>query len=424
MTSERVIRTYLVLLFLQTLAASFIWGVNTLFLLDAGLSLTEAFVANAAFTAGMVIFEVPTGAVADTAGRRTSFLLGAATLLVTTLLYLWLWDLHAAVGWWVVVSALIGLGFTFFTGATEAWLVDALDETGHGKGIERVFGRGQSITGAAMLIGTVSGGFLAQINLGVPYLFRSGTLLVVIAAAYFLMHDIGFEPRRTESVGGEVRKVLQASVTYGLRSRPVRLFMLAAPFATGVSIWVFYAFQPYLLELLGDPDAIYVSGIAAAVFSMARIVGGASVGLMSRHVKTRTGVIALEVVVASVGFVGVGLASWLAVPVGFWVSILLLTVIAVVQAVSTPMQSAYLNAVIPSSQRATVISLNSMTGSLGGVVTQPALGRIADVWSLGIAYVVAGAINLIRLPFMISARRLGLEADRVDGPAGTRADLS
>ena len=56
----RVQRIYLLLTLLSTLAASFIWGINTLFLLDAGLSNAEAFAANAFFTAGMVIFEVPT----------------------------------------------------------------------------------------------------------------------------------------------------------------------------------------------------------------------------------------------------------------------------------------------------------------------------------------------------------------------------
>ena len=68
----------------NTLAASLIWGINTIFLLDAGLSNLEAFAANAFFTAGMVLFEVPTGIVADMWGRRISFLLGTVTLAVTT----------------------------------------------------------------------------------------------------------------------------------------------------------------------------------------------------------------------------------------------------------------------------------------------------------------------------------------------------
>src|SRR5918997_74774 len=128
--ARRVQRTYLLLTLLSTLSASFIWGINTLFLLDAGLNNAEAFAANAFFTAGMVIFEIPTGVVADTRGRRASYLLGAATLLFSTLLYLLMWQAHAPLLGWAISSILLGLGFTFFSGATEAWLVDALASAG------------------------------------------------------------------------------------------------------------------------------------------------------------------------------------------------------------------------------------------------------------------------------------------------------
>src|ERR687892_1467293 len=104
-------RVYLVLTLCNTLAASFIWGINTLFLLDAGLSNLEAFAANAFFTAGMVLFEVPTGVVADTWGRRASYLLGTLTLAGSTLLYYLMWQTSAPFWAWAVVSVLIGLGF-------------------------------------------------------------------------------------------------------------------------------------------------------------------------------------------------------------------------------------------------------------------------------------------------------------------------
>src|SRR5215510_11353451 len=130
--TPRVIqRTYLVLLLGNTLAASLIWGINTIFLLDAGLSNLEAFAANAFFTAGMVLFEVPTGVVADTAGRRRAYLLGTVTLAVSTLLYVMLWQVEAPFWAWAVVSVLIGLGFTFFSGAVEAWLVAPLAASGY-----------------------------------------------------------------------------------------------------------------------------------------------------------------------------------------------------------------------------------------------------------------------------------------------------
>src|SRR5215831_12803058 len=115
--ARRVQRVYLTLQLGNTLAASFIWGINTIFLLDAGLSNLEAFAANAFFTAGMMVFEVPTGVVADTVGRRASYLLGTVTLAVSTLLYVLLWKVQAPFWEWAAVSMLIGLGFTFFSGA-------------------------------------------------------------------------------------------------------------------------------------------------------------------------------------------------------------------------------------------------------------------------------------------------------------------
>ena len=94
---------------------------------------------------------------ADVRGRKLSFLLGAATLLLSTFLYLLMWQTKAPFWGWAIASVSIGLGFTFFSGAVEAWLVDALGATGFTGNLETVFGRGQTIAGVAMLAGSVLG---------------------------------------------------------------------------------------------------------------------------------------------------------------------------------------------------------------------------------------------------------------------------
>ena len=182
--ARRIQRVYLTLMLGNTLAASFIWGINTLFLLDAGLSNLEAFAANAFFTAGMVLFEVPTGVVADVWGRRVSYLLGTLTLAGSTFLYWLLWVMNAPFWPWAIVSMLLGLGFTFFSGAVEAWLVDALHYAQYDGTLEAVMGRGQMVGGAAMLGGSVLGGVIAQAtNLGVPFLMRVGVLVAMFFVA-------------------------------------------------------------------------------------------------------------------------------------------------------------------------------------------------------------------------------------------------
>jgi MFS family permease len=416
-SASRVQRTYLLLTLLTTLAASFIWGVNTLFLLDAGLSNTEAFAANAFFSLGMVIFEVPTGVVADTRGRRFSFLLGSLTLLASTLLYLAMWQVQAPFAGWAVASILLGLGFTFVSGATEAWLVDALHATGYQGTLETVFGRGQAVAGAAMLAGSVGGGVVAQLtDLGVPYLLRAAMLGLALGAAFVLMRDLGFSPRTGVSTVTAVREVTRGSIDGGLRNPPVRWLMLAAPFSAGVSYYVFYAMQPYLLELFGDPEAYSIAGLAAAIVAGAQMVGGLAVPSVRRLFSRRTDLLFLGLVLSSLILVGlwaVGTASTTLGGAAFVLAIVLLVAWALVGALTTPVRAAFLNGIIPSQQRATVLSFDSLMGSLGGVVSQPLLGRVADISGYAASYLVAAGISALALPFVLLARREQAPSDAI-----------
>jgi MFS family permease len=401
-------RTYFTLTLLTTLAASFIWGINTLFLLDAGLNNTEAFAANAFFTLGQVMFEVPTGVVADTRGRRFSFLLGAATLLVSTLLYLLMWQVRAPFWGWAITSILLGLGFTFFSGATEAWLVDALNATGFDGDLETVFGRAQTVGGAAMLLGSVGGGFVAQFtSLGVPYILRSVMLGVTVAVAFWFMHDLGFSPKARGHVVDEVRDVLSGAVEGGLKNPPVRWLMLAAPFTGGVSIYAFYALQPYVLELYGDPTAYGIAGLAAAIGAGVQIIGGLVVPWVRRLFARRTQALLLGttlgvLLLALIGSVG-----------NFAVVLLLLAVWSMTYAIQLPLRQAFINGVIRSEQRATVLSFDNLMASAGGVVAQPALGRVADVYGYPASYLVCAAIEALAIPFVFLARRENAPSDPI-----------
>jgi MFS family permease len=292
--ARRIQRIYLVLIAGNTLAASFIWGVNTLFLLDAGLTNLEAFAANAFFTVGMVIFEVPTGVVADTVGRRASFLLGTLVLSGATVLYWLMWVWSAPFWAWALASILLGLGFTFFSGAVEAWLVDALTASDYRGDLDPVFSKGMIVGGIAMLTGSVAGGVVAQLtNLGVPFLVRAGILALMLVVAFVAMRDLGFTPDKSEGPLRAVRTVFRGSIRYGLGNAPVRWLMLAAPFTAGVGIYVFYALQPYLLELWGDEGAYSIAGLAAAIVAGSQIVGGVLAPKVRRLFRKRTTVLIL-----------------------------------------------------------------------------------------------------------------------------------
>jgi MFS family permease len=408
-TPTSIQRIYLVLLLGNTLAASFIWGINTIFLLDAGLSNLEAFAANAFFTAGMVVFEVPTGIVADTVGRRASYLLGTITLTVTTLLYVLLWELHAPFWEWAVVSMLLGLGFTFFSGAVEAWLVDALHATGFTGSLDSVFARGQIVSGAAMLTGSVAGGYVAQVtSLGVPFVLRGAVLVVMFVVAFAVMRDVGFTPLRGGRLTTEMGLIASASIEHGWRVPSVKWIMLSSPFTAGVGFYAFYALQPYLLELSGHPEAYGIAGLVAAIVAGAEIAGGIAAPWLRRRFRRRTSAL---LVAEAAGLVTLALMGLLQ---HFWVVLGLIVVWGLLSSAAIPIRRAYLNGLIPSEQRATILSFDSLLGSTGGVAVQPALGRAADVWGYGTSYVLGAAVSILALPFIVLSRRQNEPADTVE----------
>jgi MFS family permease len=408
-TPHSIQRTYLLLLLGNTLAASLIWGINTIFLLDAGLSNLEAFAANAFFTGGMVIFEVPTGIVADTIGRRTSYLLGTITLSVASLLYVLLWQISAPFWEWAVVSLLLGLGFTFFSGAVEAWLVDALTATGYTGNLETVFGRGQIVTGAGMLSGSVAGGFLAeQISLGFPFVLRGAILIVMFVAAFRLMHDVGFTPEKSGRPLAEMRKIASNSIEYGWKVPAVKWLMVEALFTGGVGIYAFYALQPYLLELYGDPQAYQIAGLAAAIVAGAQILGGIAAPRIRGMVHRRTSALLVMAAVSVVALVLIGTVQ------SFWPVIGFTVIWALLFSATMPIRQTYINGMIPSQQRATILSFDSMMASGGGVWTQPVLGKAADAWGYAQSYLLSAGIAAFAIPFLALSRRENAPADSVD----------
>jgi MFS family permease len=410
-TSATVRRTYYVLSAGNTLAASLIWGINTIFLLDAGLTNFEAFAANACFTAGMVLFEIPTGVVADRWGRRASFVCGTLTLAATTGLYVLLWQLHSAFVWWAIVSALLGLGYTFFSGATDAWLVDALTATRFEGQLEGVFAHGQVIFGAMTLGGSVAGGYLAQLtNLGVPYLVRAAILIGMFVLALIMMRDLGFTPARGDRPIAEMKMIVNSSVEYGLKVPAVRAIMLAGMFSGGVGIYVYYALQPHLLNLWGHQKAYGIAGLVAALVAGAQIIGGLLTPRIRRAVKRRTSALLILEVSAVAILALIGLAS------NFWVVVVLIMIWGLLAFAGGPIRQAYLNGMIPSQQRATILSFDSLMNSAGGIVSQPALGKSADLWGYQVSYLLSAAGSALALPFIARARRLNTPADRETAP--------
>jgi MFS family permease len=409
---KRVIRGYLVITALFTLSASLIWGINTLFLLHAGLSIFEVFVANAAFTAAMALFEIPTGVVADTLGRRISFLLSEATLAVGTLAYVGVAVIHGGLLLFCLAGVILGLGYTFYSGAVEAWAVDALRATGYQSELDNLFARASIVASIAMITGTILGGVLGQLDLSLPYLARAALVRLAFAVGFGIMHDIGFTPRAMHMRGvvGEMRKVGKAGMTYGWRKPAVRLLVIESFVSMGFFSWAWYAWQPYFLKLYGR-NAIWLSGLIASLFALAGIAGNVLVGRLVKRTRRRTTILLGATAVTTATMVATGAVR------NFWITVPIFLLGAVAMGVMGPVRQTYLHNSIPSSERATLVSFDSLVGSLGSVGGQTGLGFLSQERSIPAGFVIGGLAQILILPIFGQLRALDEPADRITAEA-------
>ena len=413
---SQIVRSYYTISGLYTLSASLIWGVNTLFLLAAGLNIFQVFMVNAVFSIGMAFFEIPTGVLADARGRRLSFLLSTLVLAVGTLGYVLVARVPGNLLGLSLMSIVMGLGFTFYSGAVEAWLVDALKAAGYEGSLDQVFARGGFISGAAMLVGSIGGGILGDLNLSIPYLVRTVLLVLLFGLAYFTMHELGYQPKAVtfKAIPHEMKTIAQVSLQYGWRKPGLRLLMLMNLIQTGFLFWGFYAWPPYFLALLGR-EAVWVSGVIAALISLATMCGNVLVEWFSRYCTRRTTLMLWAAGVNALAIIGIGLAG------SFWLAVGLLLVAMVAFGLSTPVRQAYLHALTPSEQRAAIVSFDAMIGNSGGILGQTGLGYLSQMTSIATGYVAGGLASVIVLPLLLRLRILSEPADQIVGKAGKQS---
>jgi predicted MFS family arabinose efflux permease len=251
-----------------------------------------------------------------------------------------------------------------------------------------------------MLTGSVAGGYIAQVtSLGVPFVLRAVVLVAMFVAAFYVMKDIGFTPRKSDRLTREMRRIAGESIEYGWRVPAIKWIMLSSFFTAGVGIYAFYALQPYLLELSGKPEAYGIAGLVAAIVAGSQIAGGMAAPRIRKLFHRRTSALLAATATSAVSLALMGVVE------SFWPVLALITVWGLLFAAEMPIRQTYLNCMIPSQQRATILSFDSLVGSSGGVVVQPGLGRAADVWGYGPSYALSAGISALALPFIFQSRR-------------------
>src|SRR5512133_611906 len=169
----------------------------------AGLSATEIMLVQAVFSAAGLAFEVPSGYLADVAGRRRALLLGMAAQAAAFVAY------GVARGFWAFAAAEVALafGYSLLSGTASALLFDSLRGAGEEERYHRMEGRAEALTRLGTAIAAVLGGFLAAASLRLPFAVNAATAL----AGWLVVRTLVEPPRDRVAGHAPLRELLSVS---------------------------------------------------------------------------------------------------------------------------------------------------------------------------------------------------------------------
>ena len=410
-------KLYLGLQFFTGLFFSMIFVVTSLYEATvAHLTGAQLILVGTAVEVTILLFEVPTGIVADAYSRRLSiiigyFLMGLGFLVEGT---------FPVFGMILLTQLLWGAGYTFTSGATQAWLSDEIGE----ENANRAFLRGNQYDLAGALIGMLLAIPLGNIAVNLPFLAGGAAVAGIGLFLVLFMPENGFKPVRPEDrnsfqhMGDIFKKGLNV-----VRSRPVLLSVLGIGFIYGLysegwdRLWVKYLVDNFTLPSMFGMNEV-------AFFGFLRAGGMLLSILATRQVEKRLDANHAPSIARAMLWITVLLSAAIltfAFSPALGISILAVTAVSILRNIMEPLYSAWVNQRLDPEARATVLSMSSQVDAIGQVLSGPVAAVISLV-SVRAAITMASLLLLPAIPLINRANRLHAEDVSSGAPEIQSAD--
>jgi DHA3 family tetracycline resistance protein-like MFS transporter len=333
------------------------------------------------------LFEVPTGIVADLHSRRISviigyFLIGAGFILEGSL---------PLFGTILLAQFLWGLGYTFTSGATQAWISDEIGE----EVVGQAFLRGNQVGQAGSLLGIFLSVILGQVAVTVPIITGGALLMLIGVILLVVMPETGFKPTPPEERNTWQNMVFTfRNGIQMVKRRRILVSILGIGLFYGLysegydRLWTKHLIDTIHLPAWGGLGTVAWFGIINAVGIFLSIF---ATEIVRRRTDTRNQrAIATTMMAVTVGLV-VSLIAYAQARI-FILAVLLIWTIHIIRNVIGPLYTTWVNQRLDSNVRATVISMSSQVDAIGQIGGGPMIGMIGNLFSVPAAITFSGLL--------------------------------
>jgi DHA3 family tetracycline resistance protein-like MFS transporter len=398
----RPLRVYLILNGVAALLFSLIFTVDMIYQVTmVGLSPLQLVLVGTTLEATAFLFEIPTGVLADVKSRRLSIIIG---YLLTGVAFV-VEGAFPLFGTVLLAQVLWGLGYTFTSGATEAWIADEVGAAQAGD----AFLQGSQAGRVGGLVAIPLSILAGSLDVRLPIVAGGALFLVLAGFLALTMREEGFRPTPPgeRSTWGSMWRTVQDA--RGLVARqPVLLALLGIGLFYGLysegldRLWTPHLLESYPAPWGGSlPPVVWLGGLRGVV----AVAGLGAMELARRRLVKRSSRTLGRLLMANSALIMGGVAL-LGLAPALWVAMLAYGLVATLRGVAAPLQQAWYNRRIDDAQvRATLFSVTSQVDALGQIAGGPLVGVVGNV-SVRAALVLSAALLAPVLPlYRVAIRR-------------------
>ena len=346
----------------------------TVFLLEKGLTFSQIMLLQTISSIATVVTEVPSGAVADLYGRKFSMFLSSLSLIVALLIFVFAPNYFFL----VLAEAFAGMGMSFKSGADSSLVYDTLLKLDREKDYLRVQSRGHSYFLGTQIIGSALAGVLYSMHINYPFY---GSVLLLIFSAFFATRIVEVPVFNTTEKPPYLTQIIHSG-QFTFTHPKVRVILIFYVFFYTFYRIGFWYYQPYFKGV--SIDVAYFG----VIFALFNIIATLSSRYADKFLKITKGfsLIALAFLMA-LSFITLGLTP-------HWLGVTFIGLQQIARGVQNPVFLKYVNKQIPSHQRATIISFNSLMGNLTAALTFPIVGILMDQMDIFNLHLLTGILML------------------------------
>ena len=344
-----------------------------LFYKDLGFSDRESFQLKAFYSIAIVIFEIPSGYVADVIGRRKTLIFGSVLGTLGFLVY----AATSGFYWFLLAEMILGIGQSFVSGADSAIMYDSLKSAGREKEYVKYEGRNFTVGNYSEALAGIIGGTLAAINMRLPFICQTAIAFMAVPASFMLIEPIRSGLRKKPGIKDILGVVWYATV----KNAKLRYNLLYSSILGTATLTMAWVYQLYLNDI-GFSE--YAIGTTHTVLNL--IVGTTT--LFAYKIEARLkpkATIWLTSIVITGSYVLSGFVD------SAWI-LLILAVFYFSRGIATPVLKDYINRITSDDIRATVLSIRSLIIRGFFALIAPLVGYLSDHYTRSASMKAVGIV--------------------------------